>query len=128
MGILAELKKWLYESEEPDEPVQGDDKNKDSQLDFQKEENFENLDSVILIAKPRSFKDSLLLSKQIKKGRAIMLSLEYMIPEEKQRLLDFISGVVMAKDGMIAKVYNNVYVCSADNVGILNLTQEEIGK
>ena len=44
MGILAELKKWLYESEEPDEPVQGDDKNKDSQLDFQKEENFENLE------------------------------------------------------------------------------------
>ena len=49
-----------------------------------------------------------------------MLSLEDMVPKDKQRLVDFISGVVMARDGLIAKVYNNVYVCAAKNIGIID--------
>ena len=59
--------------------------------------------------------------RHIKKGRAIMVNLDDMIPEEKQRLVDFISGVVMAQDGMIAKIHNNAYVCAARNIGIINI-------
>ena len=69
--------------------------------------------------------DSVKICKQIKKGRAVMLSLEDMVPKDKQRLVDFISGVVMARDGLIAKVYNNVYVCAAKNIGIIDEPFEE---
>lgn len=123
MGIVDDIKKWVLEPE-PDDPDQKESEKsqgEEYQKDFQKEENIENLDAVILVAKPKTFKDAQVLCDQIKKGRAIMLSLEYMVPEEKQRLVDFLSGVVMAQDGLIAKVYDSVYVCAAKNIGIIDM-------
>ena len=123
MGIVDDIKKWVLEPE-PDDPDQNESEKsqgEEYQKDFQKEENIENLDAVILVAKPKTFKDAQVLCDQIKKGRAIMLSLEYMVPEEKQRLVDFLSGVVMAQDGLIAKVYDSVYVCAAKKIGIIDM-------
>ena len=123
MSILDNLKAWILEPEEKEDSNTDSRSKEGNDLDFQKEENFENLDSIILIAKPKTFKDALALCKQIKMGRAVMLSLENTVSEDKQRLVDFVSGVVMAQDGMIAKVYNNVYVCASNNIGIIDLNK-----
>ena len=120
MNILETIKNWLIEPE-TEEPEQIEKQGGKDLIDFQKEENFKNLDAVILLARPKSFRDAQNLCRHIKKGRAIMVNLDDMIPEEKQRLVDFISGVVMAQDGMIAKIHNNAYVCAARNIGIINI-------
>lgn len=125
MSILETIKKWLLDQEDPEVPDQPDNQDEKDQIDFQKEENFENVDAVVLISKPKSFKDAQALCRHIKKGRAIMINLDDMIPEEKQRLVDFISGVVMAQDGMIAKIHNNAYVCAARNIGIINIDRKQ---
>lgn len=125
MEIIERVKSWLTEEEEPEETTEEKNESGDYQKDFQREENIENLDSVILIARPKTFTDAEIIGRQIKKGRAIMLSLEGVVPGEKQRLVDFVSGVVMAEDGLIAKVYDNVYICAAKNIGIISLPFKE---
>ena len=120
MEVFESIKKWLFDPEDPDNPEPVNEPEDGYQRDFQTAENIQNLDAVIIVVKPKSFKDTVKICKQIKKGRAVMLSLEDMVPKDKQRLVDFISGVVMARDGLIAKVYNNVYVCAAKNIGIID--------
>ena len=71
------------------------------------------------MAKPVHFEEAEELCKYIKQGRAVLLNTEKMVPEDKQRTIDFPSGVVMAKDGTIAKIYQNVYICAARNIGIV---------
>ncbi|MBR3250738.1 MAG: cell division protein SepF [Erysipelotrichaceae bacterium] len=119
MSVLDTIKKWLLDPE-TDEPEKPEDK---EEISFQKEQNLENVDAVILLARPQSFRDAQVLSGHIKKGRAVMVNLDDMVPEEKQRLVDFVSGVVMAQDGMIAKIHNNAYVCGPKNIGIIYIKQ-----
>ena len=128
MGIINNLINWVLDPEDPE--IEESDRakkdiseittNEEYTRDFQKEDNIKDLDAVIILAKPKSFKDVVVISDQLKKGRAVMLNLDDMVPEEKQRLVDFVSGVIMEEDGMIAKVYNNVYVCANKNIVILN--------
>ncbi len=95
--------------------------------DFQKEENFSELDAVIVIVRPVDFNDALKISKLKRKGHAILMNTENMKPEEKQRLVDFISGVVMASDGLIARIYNNVFIATGKNIGIIEMPIDDIG-
>jgi len=122
MGILDNIKNWIIDDEDPetDDKETGDKGQSEFQKDFRKEVNIEDLDALILIAKPKTFKDAQKLCDQIKRGRAVMLNLSGLVPEEKQRLIDFVSGVVMAQDGLIGKVYDNVYVCASKNIGIIS--------
>ena len=123
MGVLDNLKKWIIdEDSDASEDTESENRKQSAfQMDFQKEENIENFDAVIIVARPKTFKDAQKLCDQIKKGRAVMVNLSGLVPEEKQRLIDFVSGVVMAQDGLIAKVYDNVYVCANKNIGIINV-------
>ena len=125
MGIMDDIKKWILD-DETELPETDDDSDKNEgkdedcfEKDFQKEENIKDLDAAIIIVKPKSFNDALKISRLITKGYAVMMSTENMDPQEKQRLVDFISGVVMASDGLIARVYNNVFVAASKNIGII---------
>ena len=44
---------------------------------------------------------------------------ENMTGEDKRRLIDFLSGVIMAMDGMIAKIYQNVFICAPKDIGVI---------
>ena len=111
MGIINNLINWVLDPEDPE--IEESDRakkdiseittNEEYTRDFQKEDNIKDLDAVIILAKPKSFKDVVVISDQLKKGRAVMLNLDDMVPEEKQRLVDFVSGVIMEEDGMIAR-------------------------
>ncbi len=125
MGIMDDIKKWILDDEtelpeKDDDSVKNEGKSEDSfEKDFQKEENIKDLDAAIIIVKPKNFNDALKISRLIRKGYAVMMSTENMDPQEKQRLIDFVSGVVMASDGLIARVYNNVFVAASKNIGII---------
>ena len=51
-----------------------------------------------------------------------------MPPEYRQRIIDFLSGVVYGVDGSIKKVGENVILCSPKNLqvgGDINLSQQD---
>ena len=87
--------------------------------DYQVKESIGKIDTFVIVARPVHFNEVEKLCKHIKSGRAVLLNLEKMPAEERQRTVDFLSGVVMAKDGMIAKVYQNVFICAPKNIGII---------
>lgn len=116
--ILERLKAWLFETdrgiEDPDtEAIE------DYERDYQDGESIDKIDAFVIVAKPVHFEEVEKLCKHIKSGRAVLINLEKMATEERQRTVDFLSGVVMAKDGMIARVYQSVYICAPKNIGIV---------
>ena len=118
MGILETLKTWLFEPDpDTDDPIEDSDNG--YQRDYQTEDSIERINAFIIVAKPIHFEEVEELCKYIKQGRAVLLNTEKMVPEDKQRTIDFLSGVVMAKDGTIAKIYKNVYICAGRNIGIV---------
>ena len=49
----------------------------------------------------------------------VIMCMEKADIKDRQRLIDFVSGVVMARDGMIAKIHPNVYLCTPKNIGVI---------
>lgn len=118
MGIIETIKDWLFAPDtDPNDPI--DDPEDDCTRDYQKGESIKGIDAFVVVIKPTGFNDVEQLCKHLKSGKAILLNTENMASGEKQRLLDFLSGVVMARDGTIARIYQNVYICASNNIGII---------
>ena len=111
-NIIDLIRDWLYESDsrkenDPEEMTR----------DFQNGEY--PVDYLLIVARPKTFMDAEKLSGHIRSGRAVIIRTEEMKTPDKQRLLDFLSGVAMAKDGTIARLYQDVFICTPKNVGII---------
>ena len=118
MKILEDIKNWLFKPDpDIDDPDEGSAE--DYERDYQVGESIGKIDAFVIVVKPVHFNEVEKLCKHIKSGRAVLLNLEKMPAEERQRTVDFLSGVVMAKDGMIARVYQNVFICAPKNIGIV---------
>ena len=115
MGLLDTLKGWLVE----EEPQEYDEDNEGYQLDFQDSAAKKDIKAFIIVVKPFTFKDVEIVCKHLKQGRAVLVNTENMESEDKRRLIDFLSGVIMAMDGMIAKIYQNVFVCAPKDIGVI---------
>ena len=114
--IFESLKSWLFEplpdnlSPEPDEPgVQGT-----------KEDCTKNDKVSIVIVKPVNFDNVHNICSFIKKGEAVLLNTENMNQQDEQRLLDFLSGVIMVKEGIIIKICQNIYLCSPTEIAVVS--------
>ncbi len=116
MRLLDTLKGWFIE-EEPDGYEEED--NEGYQLDFQDSAAKKDIKAFIIVVKPFTFKDVEIVCKHLKQGRAVLVNTENMESEDKRRLIDFLSGVIMAMDGMIAKIYQNVFVCAPKDIGVI---------
>ncbi|MBR4461251.1 MAG: cell division protein SepF [Erysipelotrichaceae bacterium] len=116
MDIIEKLKGWLTE---PDPGVK-QSKDKDNyQKDYQRKDSLEGIDAFIVVSKPYCLAQVEQLCKDIKQGKAVLLIMEKMTPEDRQRTVDFTSGVIMAQEGTITKVYQDVYLCTSKNIGII---------
>ena len=118
MGLLDSVKGWLYDDETQEIETFPDD-GSEYQKDYQDSKSVQGIDAFIIVEKPVHFMEAERISKHIKDGRAVIVNTENTVPEEKQRLIDFLSGVAMAKDGMIAKIYQNVFICAPKNIGVV---------
>lgn len=111
MGVIDTIKGWLIE----DDPQAKDESGyygKDYQIEDDK-------DALVIIYHPTGFMDAEEISRNVKQGRAVIINMENVPAKDRQRIIDFLSGVVLARDGMIAKIYTNVYMCSPKNIGII---------
>lgn len=82
----------------------------------------------IVLFEPRNFDEAEEIGLHIKNKRACCVNLHRMPSEYRQRIIDFLSGVVYGVDGTIRKIGENVILCSPKNLqvgGDINLVSDE---
>ena len=82
----------------------------------------------IVLFDPRNFDEAEEIGRHIKSKRACCVNLHRMPSEYRQRIIDFLSGVVFGVDGSIKKIGENVILCSPRNLqvsGDINLNSDE---
>ena len=82
----------------------------------------------IVLFEPRNFDEAEEIGRHIKSKRACCVNLHRMPSEYRQRIIDFLSGVVYGVDGSIKKIGENVILCSPKNLqvsGDINLNTDE---
>ncbi len=115
MGLIDTIKGWITE------PVDGETEpdGEGYQKDYQRTDNAEGIDAFLMVMNPEHFLEAETICNHIKQGRAVIMCMEKADIKDRQRLIDFVSGVVMARDGMIAKIHPNVYLCTPKNIGVI---------
>ena len=81
----------------------------------------------IVLFEPRNFVEAEEIGHHIKNKRACCVNLHRMPSEYRQRIIDFLSGVVYGVDGSIKKIGENVILCSPKNLqvgGDINLNDD----
>ena len=87
-----------------------------------------NSSANIVLFEPRNFDEAEEIGRYIKNHRACCINLHKMPLEYRQRIIDFLSGVVYGVDGSIKKVGENVILCSPKNLGVagdINLNSQD---
>ena len=82
----------------------------------------------IVLFEPRNFDEAEEIGYHIKNKRACCVNLHRMPSEYRQRIIDFLSGVVYGVDGSIKKIGENVILCSPRNLqvgGDINLNSQD---
>jgi len=82
----------------------------------------------IVLFEPRNFDEAEEIGHHIKNKRACCVNLHKMPSEYRQRIIDFLSGVVYGVDGSIKKIGEGVILCSPSNLqvgGDINLGIDE---
>lgn len=85
-------------------------------------------DANIVLFEPRTFGEAEEIGHHIKNKRACCVNLHRMPSEYRQRIIDFLSGVVYGVDGSIKKIAENTILCSPKNLqvgGDINLSASE---
>ena len=72
----------------------------------------------IVLFEPRNFDEAEEIGVHIKNKRACCINLHRMPSQYRQRIIDFLSGVVFGLDGSIKKVGENVILCSPKNLQV----------
>lgn len=85
-------------------------------------------DTNIVLFEPRKYDEGAEVAKHIKMKKACCVNLHRMPNEQRQRIIDFLSGVIFGLDGTVKKIGDNVILCSPRNLtvgGEINLSQNE---
>ena len=82
----------------------------------------------IVLFEPRHFDEAQEIANHLKAKRACAINLHRMPSEYRQRIIDFLTGVIYALDGSINKVGDNVILISPKTMpvgGEINLNSNE---
>ena len=75
-------------------------------------------DTNIVLFEPRNFDEAEEIGHHIKLKRACCVNLHRMPAEYRQRIIDFLSGIIFGVDGTIKKIGDNVILCSPKNLQV----------
>ena len=129
MGLVDGIKNFIAPEEEEELEVSKEEVKSLSEY----ESSHINSDNItentsIALFEPRNFDEAEEIGMHIKKHRACCVNLHRMPSEYRQRIIDFLSGVVYGVDGSIKKIGDNVILCSPANLkvgGDINLNEVE---
>ena len=74
----------------------------------------EKIDGYIDLTSPTDYTDAVDIVNLLLASHAVVINISHL--EEKQRLLDFVSGAVLAIGGKASKVSDSVYICVPKNL------------
>ena len=83
--------------------------------------------SVVLV-KPVRFEDATEIADLIKRRQTVLLNLESVKRDEARKIVDFISGVVYASDGVIEKAATNIFIITPYSVDIMGDLLDELNR
>lgn len=126
MGLTDKIKDFIAPVTDEDDEI--------SQMELSKEEAVSagvgvyekakdgsmRLDSSIKIVnfEPRSYEEGETIGAHLKQKRACVINLHRLPSDERQRVVDFLCGVVFALDGTSKQVGESVILCSPRELGV----------
>ncbi|MBP1529388.1 MAG: cell division protein SepF [Erysipelotrichaceae bacterium] len=131
MGFGDRLKEFIAPEEDEEEQLELTKEEAEAVSPYEK--NLSSSSAItantnIVLFEPRNFDEAEEIGHHIKSKRACCVNLHRMPSEYRQRIIDFLSGVVYGVDGSIKKVGENVILCSPKNLqvgGDINLNSDE---
>ena len=80
----------------------------------------------VVLVKPEAFQDASAIADHLNEKRTVVLNLESAGNELARRLVDFLSGVAYANNGLIKRVANNTFIITPYNVDIVGDLLDEL--
>ena len=71
-----------------------------------------------MVVSPKSFDESLEISKNLIDRKTVVLNLELLDHEQSQRIVDFLAGATYALNGHQQKIGEGVFIFTPNNVNI----------
>lgn len=121
MGLGDALKKFVApEVDDGEIELEENEAQSLSQYEKPKVEGASNISSSAKIAlfEPRSFEEGEEIGAYLKENKACCINLHRMPSDYRQRIIDFLSGVVYGVDGTIKKIGENVILISPRNLQV----------
>ena len=127
MGIGDKLKNFIAPEDEEEE-LELTKEEAEAVSPYEESKTSISTDTNIALFEPRNFDEAQEIGYHIKNKRACCINLHKMPSEYRQRIIDFLSGVIYGVDGSIKKIGENVILCSPKNLqvgGEINLGIEQ---
>ena len=121
MGLGEKIKEFIAPTEEEEElELNEEEASVLSTYEEPKDETASKVTTAtnIVLFEPRNFDEAEEIGRHIKHKRACCINLHRMPLEYRQRIIDFLSGVVYGVDGSIKKIGDNVILCSPKNLQV----------
>lgn len=123
MGLMDKINNFIAPEEDGDEEqieLSPEEANAVSPYEKGTLESSSNITAAtnIVLFEPRNFDEAEEIGYHIKSRRACCVNLHRMPSEYRQRIIDFLSGVVYGVDGSIKKIGDNVILCSPKNLQV----------
>lgn len=123
MGLMDKINNFIAPEEDGDEEqIELSPEEADAVSPYEKGtlESSSNITAAtnIVLFEPRNFDEAEEIGYHIKSRRACCVNLHRMPSEYRQRIIDFLSGVVYGVDGSIKKIGDNVILCSPKNLQV----------
>ena len=131
MGFGEKIRDFIAPVDEEEEQTELDNQNTEPVSTYENGGNSATnitANTNIVLFEPRNFDEAEEIGHHIKNKRACCVNLHRMPSEYRQRIIDFLSGVVYGVDGSIKKIGDNVILCSPANLkvgGDINLNEVE---
>ncbi|MCX7714718.1 MAG: cell division protein SepF [Clostridia bacterium] len=127
MGFVDAVKNFVgFETEEFEDEAEEQDiveERENSALPFSKKSKVvplhQNVQTKIVILKPRSFEESKNVADEIKLRKPVVFDVGALEPEEARRVVDFVAGAVYGVDGNIQRVSGGIFVAAPSHIDIM---------
>ena len=118
--LLDKVKEFILPTEENELELSKDEMNSLSSYEQAKDSHASSItaDTDIVLLEPRVFEEANEIALHIKSNRACCINLHHLDVQYRQRVIDFLSGVVFGVDGTIKKIGDTVYLCSPKNLQV----------
>lgn len=130
MGLGDTIKNFIAPEDEDEEQLELTKEEAEAVSPYERNGGSSSItsDTNIVLFEPRNFDEAQEIGHHIKSKRACCINLHRIPSEYRQRIIDFLSGVVYGVDGSIKRIGENVILCSPKNLqvgGNIDLSEEE---